>query len=123
MRTPFFGRGAGMPQQIEIKKISFSDAKKLMATLPAYRIVDVREPHEYANGHIRGAISFPVNLIHGGTVNEKLPDKDMPLFVYCKSGQRSKRACVNLVALGYNCLYNMGGLIGGVFEIERGPYI
>ena len=117
---PFFQSRKGLQGDTAVRKVSHAEAKKLMDAAPEFRIVDVREPHEYALGHISGAILFPVNTINAATAPQKLPDKEMPLFVYCQSGVRSKRACTNLYALGYNKLYNMGGITGWSYGIERG---
>ena len=117
---PFFQNRKGLMGETAVRKVSHAEAKKRMDEVGKYCIVDVREPHEYALGHIPGALLFPVNTINAATAPQKLPDKEMPLFVYCQSGVRSKRACTNLYALGYNQLYNMGGISGWPYGIERG---
>lgn len=68
-----------------------------------YIIVDVRTKEEYAEGHIIGAINIPYDEIDE---NSNL-DKNKIIFVYCKSGNRSKTAFNILTNLGYNA-YDLG---------------
>ena len=73
-------------------------------------LLDVREPQEYREGHIRGAINLPWN---SGVLREKyasLP-KDKPIIVICRSGGRSAAASAFLEEQGYDQILNM---IGGM---------
>ena len=57
-------------------------------------LLDVRTNEEYAAGHIEGSIHLPIGEIDRvGTV---IMDKDVPIYVYCRSGQRSERAAAYL---------------------------
>ncbi|MEA5573516.1 rhodanese-like domain-containing protein [Calothrix sp. UHCC 0171] len=61
-------------------------------------LVDVREPSEYASGHIGDAINIPLRTL---TQNlDKIPEKQ-PVVVYCSSGYRSAMAVMSLHLLGY----------------------
>jgi rhodanese-related sulfurtransferase len=71
-------------------------------------IIDVREPQEYAQGHIPGSINVPVMAIR--CIGERVPDKNTPLFVYCRSGARSNRAVMYLLDTGYSDVTDMGGV-------------
>lgn len=79
--------------------------------------VDVREPDEYAAGHIPGAVLLPV-----GQVREKaaalLPDKAARLLVYCRTGRRSAAACKQLQQMGYTAVANLGGILSWPYELE-----
>ena len=73
-----------------------------------YTIVDVREPDEYAAGHIEGAINIPLRELtqHLG----ELPaNTSAPIVVYCHSARRSVHALVVLRELGYRRVYNLKG--------------
>jgi rhodanese-related sulfurtransferase len=61
------------------------------------RLIDVREPDEYAEGHVPGAVLVPL-----GTVPDHVDAfvGDGPTYVICKSGGRSMRACEHLDAQG-----------------------
>ena len=74
-----------MIQKIEpAAAIRLLDAKKAQA-------VDVREPDEYAVGHIPGAKLLPLGEVMSRAA-EVLPDKDAPWLVYCRTGRRSAEA-------------------------------
>ena len=68
-------------------------------------ILDVRNPDEYNESHIKGAVNIPVDAIDESV---RL-DKDKRVLVYCKSGKRSMQAFNKLTELGYN-VYDMGAM-------------
>ncbi len=75
------------------------------------RLVDVRTPQEYAEGHICGAVN--INVQSEGfvpTVEESL-SKDSTVFVYCRSGKRSLDAAKILTKLGYKVINLSGGIM------------
>ena len=71
-------------------------------------IIDVREPYEYATGHVAGALNIPPDELMAGA--KKLADvpKDTELVLYCKSGARSN--------VGKNILHSFGftNIINGI---------
>ena len=71
-------------------------------------LLDVREPDEFANGHIPGSVNIPLSSLD--TVEITLPRKKDPLFVYCLSGARSAQAVSRLQKLGYRDVQNIGGI-------------
>ncbi len=73
-------------------------------------IVDVRTDVEYNEGHIENALSIPLDTISKETLNEKIQDKNSYIIVYCKSGNRSKKAQEELTNLGYTNVYNLGSI-------------
>ena len=72
----------------------------------ACRILDVRDPEEYAKGHLLGAINVPLHQI-GRKVPYLMPNRYKPLLVYCGSGARSLPAVQVLSVMGYQNLYNL----------------
>ena len=100
------------------ENITAEDAKEIMDTETDYIILDVREQDEYDAGHIPGAILIPYTEIEN-QADEKLPDKDKLLLVYCRSGRRSKIAAEALVELGYSNIKEFGGIIDWPYEIEK----
>ena len=74
-------------------------------------LVDVREPGEYAAGHIPGAVNVSLSTID----RADLPT-DRPLFLYCLRGSRSARAAGILKRRGYGQVRSIGGING-----YRGP--
>ncbi|MEK7594603.1 MAG: rhodanese-like domain-containing protein [Patescibacteria group bacterium] len=68
--------------------------------------VDVREPQEFAAGHVEGAINVPpASLMSGAPQLAEIP-KDTPLVMYCITGSRSNVAIRILSDLGYTNLTN-----------------
>ena len=85
------------------EKISSSEAQKIMNESDNYLVLDVRTREEYGEGHIEGAFNIPYDEI-----NDLIDlDKDAVLFVYCKSGKRSKIAAEKLLELGFK-VYDLG---------------
>lgn len=79
--------------------------KKVQET-PGAVLLDVRSVEEYRQGHLEGSVNLPINQIPTIDIS-----KDTPIFVYCLSGARSKRAEKFLQKNGYQA-ENIGGLAG-----------
>lgn len=114
MKRPFIYHKTVQKQAMEspVKKVTLHEAAEKMKQMDRYYLVDVRDELEYITGHARGSILFPVNTINAQTAAEILPDKEVPVFVYCRSGARSKRAALILAALKYRDVFDMGSLAG-----------
>ena len=82
-------------------------AEKIAATQNA-QILDVRTPEEYTSGHIDNAANINWNG-NDFVVKATTFDKTKPIFVYCKSGGRSKQAVVKLEELGFASIYELQG--------------
>lgn len=80
-------------------------------------LLDVRTPEEYAGGHVAGSRNLPLQMIT--RVEDEISDKEMPLFVYCQSGARSRRAAAFLEKIGYAHVKNIGGLAGYTGSLEK----
>ncbi|MCY9667548.1 rhodanese-like domain-containing protein [Paenibacillus alginolyticus] len=72
-------------------------------------LIDVREPHEYKGGFIPGAKNIPLSQL-SQRMNEIPKDRDV--FLYCRSGMRSKSAAKKLGRGGYRKLAHLQGGIG-----------
>ncbi len=105
-------------EQTSYTPISQQEAKKMMDENSEVIILDVREPDEYATGHIKNAILLPVGEIDQDTASEIIPDKESVVLVYCRSGNRSKTAASTLADLGYSNIYEFGGITTWKYEIE-----
>lgn len=97
-------------KQSSYKQISMQEAVEHMAQQDNYILLDVRTKEEYKAGHIPGAICIPNETIGAKDIPE-LPDKEQVIFVYCRSGNRSKQAASKLSAQGYSNIYEIGGII------------
>lgn len=90
-------------------RITMAEAADRLAQETGYVLLDVRTPEEYADGHIPGAKNLPLQSI-GKTQPSMLPDTAQRVYVYCRSGQRSRQAARRLVKLGYTDVVNIGGI-------------
>jgi len=72
------------------------------------QIIDVREPDEYASGHLPESRNFPLAKLEE-RASEVAKSKDTPLVVVCQSGARSSGACKTLEKQGYTKVHNLGG--------------
>lgn len=85
-------------------------------------VLDVRTPGEFAGGHVRGARN--VNLMDPdfvGAVDRLGLDRSRPVYLYCRSGNRSGQAARILRDRGYVAAVNVGGLdelVGGGAELD-----
>lgn len=70
------------------------------------QLIDVREPNEFAGGHILGARNIPLTQLKA-RLKEIRPDK--PVYLYCQSGSRSGRAAQLLYKKGYKDLSHLEG--------------
>lgn len=71
-------------------------------------VVDVRTPEEFKQGHLDNAINYPLSEV---TTHFANIDKDQPIVLYCRTGNRSGQAYQFLRAQGFTQIHNAGGLI------------
>ena len=98
------------------------------ATGGEWRLVDVRSPQEFAQGHPDGAINIPIafrgpmgmqpNPSFVQAFRHVFPDRNQPLVLTCGNGPRSGRGCDLLAQAGYLRLANM---VGGMFGAPDVP--
>lgn len=104
--------------QMNYTSITMEEAKEIFASGGDYIILDVRRADEFAAGHIPGAINVANENI-ADTQPAELPDKDQVIYVYCRSGNRSKQASAKLAAMGYTSIIEFGGIIDWIGQIEK----
>lgn len=94
-----------------VKEITYNQFMKIRNSKEGYVLLDVLSPESYAEGHIDGARSFPVNTINKASAGKAL-SKGAKTIVYCGSFQctASTAAAKKLSALGYNVVDYKGGL-------------
>ena len=85
---------------------SFNDKDNLV-------IINVRTNEEYKEGHIKNSINIPVDNIE--KINYR---KDTKIVLYCRSGNRSNQAALKLKSLGYENIYDMGGINYWTYDLE-----
>ncbi len=73
-------------------------------------VIDVREPDEYGQGHLPGAISIPRGMLEFRISSEPaLQRTERPLVVYCKTGGRAALATVSLQSMGFGQVVSLAG--------------
>ena len=102
----------------DFQSITMEEAKKIFETEGDYIILDVRRADEFAEGHIPGAINIANENIKD-TEPVELKDKNQTIYVYCRSGNRSRQASAKLAAMGYSNIIEFGGIMDWTGEIEQ----
>ena len=80
-------------------------------------LLDVRTSQEYREGHIPGSKNVPLQQLD--KISSVADNKNIPLFVYCYSGGRSRQAASMLQHMGYNNVQNIGGIAAYGGKVER----
>ncbi|WP_339686271.1 rhodanese-like domain-containing protein [uncultured Nonlabens sp.] len=104
--------GATAQDNTAIKMLSSTQFKQAISK-DSVQLLDVRTVPEFLNGHIKGAVNIdflkPKLFIEG--VHQL--DKEMPVYLYCRSGNRSNKAAKQLISLGFKEIYDLkGGYLG-----------
>ena len=79
-------------------------------------LLDVRTPQEYLEGHVPGSQNVPLQQLD--KVEEVTENKDTVLYVYCRSGARSRQAVSLLNHMGYTNVHNIGGIAAYSGKVE-----
>lgn len=98
--------------QIEISETVLTEAKNDVAVL-----VDVRSPEEFQTGHLPHAINIPLDRIPD--LPQFTVSMDFPIYVYCQSGNRSKKAKKAFEKLGYTTVIDLGGIKNYQGKLEK----
>lgn len=72
------------------------------------QLVDVRTPEEFKEGHIGHAVNIDFFSEDFASEFEKF-NKDQPLYIYCRSGNRSAKAAKKLHEMGFGEIYDLKG--------------
>ena len=90
----------------QIREVDTAEAERLLDTLAV--LLDVREPDEHEQGAIPGAIHIPRGQLESNIEN-RVPQKDTPVVIYCAGGTRSAFAAKTMQELGYTDVVSMMG--------------
>lgn len=96
-----------------IKQVKVSDVRSLVEQ-KAF-IIDAREEVEFERGHLKTAVNIPLSEFRQRL--EEIP-KDQPVYIHCRSAQRSYNMVMALQNLGYEQVYNISGSYLGVSLYE-----
>lgn len=91
-----------------VRELSVNQVKAKMDAKEKFTLVDVREESEWAKGHLPHAIHLGKGIIERD-VEERIPDVNAPIILYCGGGYRSALAADNLQKMGYINVWSMDG--------------
>lgn len=97
----------------KIKQVPVSEVRQLVESNAC--IIDVREKGEFARGHLRGAVNIPLSELRSRM--DEIP-RDIPVYLHCRSSQRSYNAIMALQGHGFRNLYNISGSFLGISLYE-----
>ena len=95
-----------------VREVSIDDVKARLDRGDKFVLVDVREESEYAKDHLPGAIHLGKGVIERD-IEERVPELNTPVVLYCGGGYRSALAADNLQKMGYRNVHSMDGGIRG----------
>ena len=97
------------------KEISRAEAREMLEN--GAQLVDVRADHEWEAGHLPGAVHIPLDELSQRATEI---DKDRPVILYCRGGNRSAMATTALAEAGYDAAKLSEGAVG--WEEEELPF-
>jgi rhodanese-related sulfurtransferase len=89
-----------------IQELSADELKQWQAEGKSFTLIDVREPSDYGEGHIEGALNIPRGLLELD-IDEVVPDQDAVIIAYCGGGSRSALSADTLQVMGYTHVYSL----------------
>jgi rhodanese-related sulfurtransferase len=91
-----------------IKETNVADVKKRLDAGEKFVLVDVREDNEWTNGHLPGAVHLGKGIIERD-IEQRIPDTNAKVILYCGGGFRSALAGDALQKMGYANVESMDG--------------
>lgn len=104
--------------EASFSRITPEEAKKRLDSETDIILLDVRTKEEFAEGHIPNSVLIPVDVLEG-EAPQNLKDKETPIFIYCRSGNRSVTAANILIKMGYTNVYDLGGIKNWPYEVVK----
>ena len=91
-----------------VRETTIPELKKRLDAKEELCLIDVREDHEWAAGHIPGAIHLSKGIIERD-IEEKFPNREVEILLYCGGGYRSALVADNLQKMGYKRVVSVDG--------------
>jgi rhodanese-related sulfurtransferase len=91
-----------------VREITVAEVKRRLDAGEEFLFIDVREDHEWQQGHASGAEHLGRGIIERD-IDKTAPDKDAGIVLYCGGGFRSALAADNLQKMGYTNVLSMAG--------------
>ena len=98
-------------------KITPKDALDLLKGDKKAVLIDVRTEEEYRLIRIPGSLLIPDYEIRE-KIENAVPDKNTPIILYCRTGNRSAKAAKILVEMGYTKVFDLGGIMDWPYDTE-----
>ena len=95
-----------------VRETTMPELKKRLDAKEEFHLIDVREDHEWAAGHIPRAIHLSKGIIERD-IEIKIPDREAEILLYCGGGYRSALVADNLQKMGYMNVVSVDGGIRG----------
>lgn len=108
---------AACTKPVSFVKITPKDALELLKGEKKAILIDVRTEEEFRIIRIPGSILIPDYEIRDKIVNV-VPDKDTPIILYCRTGNRSAKAAKTLADMGYTKVFDLGGILDWPYDTE-----
>lgn len=121
--SPMFGTAKDVVNMAALVALNVLNGKIKQVPVTAVRglvqdgafIVDVREQREFEAGHLKTAVNIPMSEFRDRL--DEIP-KDEPVYLHCRTGQRSYNVVAALKQLGYENIYNISGSYYGISHFE-----
>lgn len=91
-----------------VRETNVDEVKRKIDKGEKFQLVDVREESEFANDHLPGAIHLGKGVIERD-IEDRIPDVNVEIVLYCGGGFRSAMAADNLQKMGYKNVISMDG--------------
>jgi rhodanese-related sulfurtransferase len=95
-----------------VKEVTVDDVKAMTDKGESFVLVDVREESEFAKDHLPNAVHLGKGVIERD-IEQRVPDTNTKLVLYCGGGYRSALAADNIQKMGYTNVISMDGGIRG----------
>jgi rhodanese-related sulfurtransferase len=92
----------------KVKETNVADVKRRQEAGERFLLVDVREDNEWAKGHLPGAVHLGKGIIERD-IEQRVPDTNAKVILYCGGGFRSALVADNLQRMGYTDVESMDG--------------
>ena len=100
-----------------VRETNVDEVKQKLDRGEKFLLIDVREESEYAKDHLPGAIHLGKGIIERD-IEERAPDTNATMILYCGGGFRSALAADNLQKMGYTNVISMDGGVQKVWAVE-----
>ena len=121
--SPVYGTAKDVVNLAALAALNLLEGRVRQAPVTAVRqlvesgayIIDVREESEWRRGHLKNAVNIPLSQFRRRMA--EVP-RDRPVYLHCRTGQRSYYALCELLGSGYTNAYNISGSFLGVCLYE-----